>query len=308
MPARPTLEYELLTAFEALMDLRSVSLAAQELGLTQSAVSKRLNRMRTVFHDELFLRSADGVAPTLRAQELADGIRRALRELEQLLAPAVQAPRAIRRVFRITSNDLVAARVLPTLAPFLRKHAPEARLAWRDHARTSVADTLIRGDVDLAISVLPDPPSDLRKTELMPDRLLCLARDKHPLIKKQLTLDLFLQAAHVLTTSVGDFHGIVDRLLEEKGLRRHVAISTPYYLGIPHIVANSDLVATLPQSLVKMLKWPNVKVFPLPLPEKKFMETVYWHRRSEADEEVMWLKEQLVGLFSDGSKASQAKS
>jgi LysR family transcriptional regulator, mexEF-oprN operon transcriptional activator len=297
MPARPSIDYELLTAFDALMELRSVSQAAAALGVTQSAVSKRLSRLRTVFHDELFLRHADGISPTVRAQELADSVRRALRELQQLLAPHEKAPRPIRRVFRITGNDLVAARVLPVLVPHLLSVAPQARLAWRNHERTSVADALQRGDADLAVSVLPDPPSDLRKTELMPDSLVCLVREKHPTIKRQLSLETFTQATHLLTTSVGDFHGIVDRLLEERGLRRHVAISLPHYLSAPQIVANSDLLATLPASLVHMLAWPGVRKMIFPLPNIHFHETLYWHKRSESDEEVMWLKRELISLF-----------
>lgn len=297
MPARSASDIDLLAAFAALLDKRSVGGAARQLAVTQSAVSKRLSRLRDLFADDLFVRQGDGVAPTAKALELADGALSALHQLQQLLAGDKRGrPESWRRTFRIAGNDLAAALILPGLMKRLRVEAPQVRVIWRSFERTAMADALERGDVDFALTVLPDPPSSVRREPVRRARFVCLASESHPFIKRRLTLDDFVRAPHLLVTLTGDLHGVVDRLLEERGLSRKVVLSLPFHLAAPILVAQTDLIATVPDLVADLMPWHGVRRFALPLPHDGFDEMLYWHRRREADTAHAWLRRAIVEL------------
>jgi LysR family transcriptional regulator, mexEF-oprN operon transcriptional activator len=295
MSARSSLDLDLLMAFDALFEQRSVSAAARQLGLTQSALSKRLARLRVSFLDELFVRSGEGVAPTARALDLADPVRAALHGLQDLITPERLArPESSRRTFRIAGNDLGAAVLLPNLMARLTGTAPGVKIAWRTLDRTAMADALERGEVDFAVTILPDPPSSLRRAEVLRDRFVCLASERHPTVERKLTLDAFVAARHLIVTTVGDFHGVVDRLLEERGLARKVVLSLPFHLAVPALVARSDLVATLPLSVAALAPWPGVRQHALPLPHTGFADALYWHRRHDRAPAHAWLRGEIL--------------
>jgi LysR family transcriptional regulator, mexEF-oprN operon transcriptional activator len=295
MSARASLDLDLLMAFDALLEHRSVSAAARRLGLTQSALSKRLARLRVSFSDELFVRSGEGVAPTARALDLADPARAALHRLQDLVMPERRArPESSKRTFRIAGNDLGAAVLLPKLMSRLAATAPGVRIAWRMLERTAMADALERGEVDFAVTILPDPPSSLRKAEMLRDRFVCLASETHPTIGRKLSLNAFVGARHLVVTMVGDFHGVVDRLLEERGLARKVVLSLPFHLAVPTLVANSDLVATLPLSVAVLAPWPGTRRHVLPLPHAGFVDALYWHRRHDREPAHQWLRGEIL--------------
>ena len=119
---------------------------------------------------------------------------------------------------------------------------------------------------------------------------MSLVSARHPGIKQKLTLGLFIKYPHLLITHVGDLKGMVDRLLDERGLKRHVAMSLPYHLAVPAIVASTDMIATLSERVVRRLKWPGVRAFPVPIAFPDFHETMLWHRRNDNDPAHAWLR------------------
>lgn len=284
-------DLNLLVAFDAMLTEGSVSRAAERIGLSQPAMSKRLGRLRALFRDDLFVRSGDGVKATERALDLADAIRSALRQIEDTLGGYGKFDAARSgRTFRLGAMDHLAAVLLPRVMAAVRSQAPQATLIVRAMDRRDLADALERGDIDMALAVLPDAPSAIKRTSLFEERYVSLVSARHREIKRRLTLTLFLKYPHLLITHVGDLKGTVDRLLDERGLKRQVAMSLPYHLAAPAIIADTDMIATVSERVVRLCEWPGVRAFPVPIEFPRFHETMLWHRRNDHDPAHVWLR------------------
>lgn len=302
-------DLNLLVAFDAMLAEGSVSGAARRVGLSQPAMSKRLGRLRALFRDDLFVRSGDGVRPTERALDLADAIRSALRQISDALGgyDRFDASRSA-RTFRIGAMDHTAAVLLPRIVAMLRAQAPHGALVVRAMDRRELTGALERGDIDVALAVLPDAPATIKRAALFEERYVSLVSAHHPEVKKKLTLAQFLKCPHLLITHVGDLKGAVDRLLDERGLKRHVAMSLPYHLAAPAIIAESDMIATLSERVVHLSAWPGVRAFPAPIEFPSFRETMLWHRRNDNDPAHAWLRGLILaaGARLEGPAAQHA--
>jgi DNA-binding transcriptional LysR family regulator len=245
------------------------------------------------------VRSGDGVKPTERALDLADAIRSALGQIQDVLGGygRFDASRSA-RTFRVGAMDHIAAVLLPHVMAMVRVQAPRAALIVRAMDRRKLTDALERGDIDLALAVLPDAPAAIKRAALFEERYASLVSARHAEIKKKLTLGLFLKYPHLLVTQVGDLKGTVDRLLDERGLKRQVAMSVPYHLAVPALIAGTDLIATLSVRVVRLSDWPGVRAFPVPIDFPSFRETMLWHRRNDNDRALAWLR----GLILDASE------
>ncbi|MGX9429632.1 MULTISPECIES: LysR family transcriptional regulator [Bradyrhizobium] len=300
-------DLNLLVAFDALLSEGSVSEAARRIGLSQPAMSKRLARLRSLFRDDLFLRSGDGVRPTERALDLADSIRSALRQIEDAFGgySRFDAVRST-RIFRIATTDNVTATLLPGVMGMLRAQAPRMALVVRALDRREVVNGLERGEIDLALTLIPDAPATIKRAALFPERYVSLVSARHPEIKRKLTLDMFLKYPHVLITHVGDLKGAIDRLLDERGLKRQVALSVPYHLAVPELIAETDMIATLSERIVRSFAWQGVRSFTPPVDYPEFRQTLLWHRRNDNDPAHVWLRN-VIFTANDGLQGAEAK-
>lgn len=284
-------DLNLLVAFDALLGEGSVSGAAERIGLSQPAMSKRLAHLRRLFGDDLFVRHADGVRPTERALDLADPIRAALRQIEDALGGLGRfLPARSGRVFRIATTDHIAAALMPGMVARLRVEAPKVSVILRALHRQDVVEALEKGTVDLALTILPDAPATIRRAPLFSVRWISLVSAGHPEIRDELTLELYLKYPHLLVTHVGDLKGAIDRILDDRGLKRHVAMSLPYALAVPRIIAGTDMISTLSTRVLRMTEWPGVRAFPLPFDHPGYDETMLWHRRNDSDPGHGWLR------------------
>lgn len=284
-------DLNLLVAFDALLSEGSVSGAAERIGLSQPAMSKRLAHLRRLFGDELFVRHADGVRPTERALDLADPIRSALRQIEDALGGLGRfLPARSGRTFRIATTDHIAATLMPGVMARLRAEAPRISIVLRALHRQELVEALERGTVDLALTILPDAPATIRRAPLFHVRWVSVVSADHPEIQDGLTLELYLKYPHLLVTHVGDLKGYIDRILDDRGLKRHVAMSLPYALAVPRIIAGTDMISTLSDHVLRMTDWPGVRTFPLPFDYSGYEETMLWHRRNDNDPGHGWLR------------------
>jgi DNA-binding transcriptional LysR family regulator len=288
-------DLNLLVAFDALLGEGSVSAAAARIGLSQPAMSKRLAHLRQLFADDLFVRSAEGVRPTEKALDIADPIRAALRQIEDALGGLGQfSPERSQRVFRIATTDHVATTLFPPLMATLRRIAPRIPIIIRSLHRQDVVDQLEKGSIDLAITILPDAPTSIKRATLFHVDWVSLVSASHPEIADELTLDLYLRYPHLLVTHVGDLKGYVDRILDDRGLKRNVVLSLPYALAVPAIVARTDMICTLSANLVNLVHWPGVRPFPVPFEYSGYEETMLWHRRNDSDPGHSWMRRTLL--------------
>ncbi|MBL4632346.1 MAG: LysR family transcriptional regulator [Kofleriaceae bacterium] len=244
----------LFPVLASLLRTNSVTKAAVELGVTQSAVSHALRELRIVLDDPLFVRTARGMAPTPRAVELESVVALALETLAGgVLAAPCFSPEKSKRRFTLATNDEVAISLLPALVQILETEAPHIHLAIESRGLDADLERLQRGSVDMVLGLKPSgSTAGLVLDLLYEDHLVCMLRKEHPAVKTRLTMKKYLSMPHILIAP-GRGPGIVDDVLSGMGLSRHVLVSTRYFLSAPEIVAHTNCVLTLPARLAEVM-------------------------------------------------------
>jgi len=293
------LDLNLLKAFDALMDERNVTRAAERLAVTQPAVSGMLTRLRDNFDDTLFVRAQRGVVPTQRAQELAAPIKQILAEVNALLQPQEFDPTTARFTVQIAATDYALRAVVLPLLPVLRRQAPNIRVAVRALHQEHLAAQFERGEVDLALLTPESVSADLHSRHLFDERYICVLRSGHPeACCEQISMERFCALDHALVSLDGDpFHGVTDRTLTELGHRRHVAVSLLSFLALLELLRNSDLISLLPEKLLKDVEGLTQVEPPLTVPG--FTKVAAWHERSHRDPGQAWVRQILFERFCD---------
>ena len=293
-------DLNLLPVFEALFRHGSVTRAAAEVGLTQSAMSSALGRLRRQLNDPLFVNTRAGMLPTPRALELAPSLTDALVMVRDALGTRdAFDPRHTTRSLRIYMTDVGETVLLPGLMRHLDEHSPVLRLETAQLPAAEVAMRLETGDIDLAVGYLPQLRDKVRRARLFEEHYVCMTRPDHPLGRRApLTLKEFVSARHVLIASMGSGHQVLERMLAERGLEKNVALRVPHFVVVPMIVATTDLIVSLPSHVADVsARLVKVKVHPLPIPMPGFDVSVYWHPRADSDPANRWLRGALLELF-----------
>ncbi|MFP3184218.1 MAG: LysR family transcriptional regulator [Paraburkholderia sp.] len=246
-----TFDLNLLVAFDALMMERSVTRAGEKLCLSQPAMSANLRRLRELLRDELFERVGGGMRPTPRAIALAAPIRKILQQVQTTLDPSPFDPRIANRRFRIATNDLGVVLFLPPLCQ-TRRHCSSGitfELLQADEERAF--ELLESGEADIAIGPVSSKHDHFHSVLLYDAPFACAMRANHPLARKVLTPEEFAGAPQISVAQHGDPVRVVDRILAEAGLKRHIAFTVPHYLAVPFLLATTDLLAVIPTKLVE---------------------------------------------------------
>ena len=297
----------LLVVLEALIEERSVSRAATRVGLSQPALSNALGRLRVTFSDPLFTRTSRGMTPTPRALELAGPVRSGLTQLRNALAERPRFDPAIStRSFHLAMTDYAELLLLGPLLRRIQRTAPEVQILVRRLERIFLPPEaqLRSGAFDAAIGFFPeanalDPGTYSR--DLFVEENVCMARKGHPLLRKRFTLRQFAAASHVAVFYRADSRGLIDNILAGHGLRRRLQAATPHFLTVPHIVAESDLIAVVPAGLAARFrkKLPlDVRKSPLRLPP--FHMRLLWHEHAANDPAHAWLRAEILACFRVG--------
>ncbi|HSW15830.1 MAG TPA: LysR family transcriptional regulator [Ramlibacter sp.] len=295
------LDLKLLVAFEAVLTQHNVTAAAESIGLSQPAMSTCLGKLRKVLNDPLFVRTSRGMEPTPFATELADPIRHALHLIRQTLSRDKHFdPATSTRTFRIVMTDIGERVFLPTLLRRLSDVAPGVNLHTVQLPVKEMREALESGEMDLAVGFIPDLAAGYYQQRLYNRSYVCVARSDHPHIGGTLSLKQYLAASHAIVSSPGTGHDVVERVLAEKGLQRRIALHVTHFLAIPLIVANTDLVVTIPTMLAESyLPTSNIKLLTPPLKMPIYAIKQYWHERFHEDPANRWLRELLCELFRD---------
>ena len=284
----------LLVALDSLLAERSVTRAASKMGLSQPAMSHNLSQLRRLFGDPLVLR---GGALTPLAETLRLPLGSGLEELQRVLNTRERFdPRSSERVFRIAVSDSFQVTSLHRLLAEVGSRAPGVSLVLRSPVG-DLGRALASGELDLvAGSAEQRPEGNLSSQQLYEDRFACLLRKNHPQIEKRLTLAKYCKLSHVLVAR-DEEPGYVDHVLTSMGRTRRVALRLPDFAGIGHVVAFSDLVATVPERLARSLvRFLPLRWTPPPLTLASFGVFMYWHPRFDAEPGHRWLRESLSQL------------
>jgi DNA-binding transcriptional LysR family regulator len=298
-----SLDLNLLIALDALLTERNVTRAAARIGITQSAMSHSLKRLREMIGDPLLVRSKGEMVPTTRAEALALPMRRAFREIESALAaPTPFDPKTATNRLTIATSDYAELIMLPRLVERLTREAPSIDVRVRPVELDMSNDDLRNGTVDLAIipTFPPIAEAGIFSRRLFDDELVCVMRKRHPLAKKKLTLARYVAASHALIAPRATEGGLIDDALARIKRKRRVAVMVPHFLIAPHLVATSDLLLTMAARVARVLEKPlNLVLKPVPFEvhtTPSFTMACVWHERMQNDPAHRWFRELLFDI------------
>jgi len=295
-----SIDLNLLTHLDALLGERHVTRAAAREGLTQSAMSRSLAKLRAHLGDALLVRGAGGLVLTPRAEALRAPLRRALDDLDALLAPAAPFdPATAARSFTVGMADYGEALLLPPLLARLRATAPALQVGTSRVAPDARA-ALDEGQVDLLLAPRRSGGAATVWRKLFHEEFVCIARRGHPGVGARLTLPRFLALSHVAITPGNRPGTPADEVLARLGRRRRVAVRVPNFLMAPLLVATSDLIGLYPARLARRAaELLPLALHPPPFPLPGFDLHLAWHERHRRDAGHRWFREQLVELAAE---------
>ena len=299
-------DLNLLVSLDALVRERSVTRAGRRMGLSQPAMSNVLGRLRALLDDPVLVRTSQGMVPTQRVAELIGPVRKVLAELEAILALEARfEPSRSERIFRIAAMDHAWVVLVPPLVERLVREAPGVRLDLVPYGDSTIAD-LESGAVEAAILAgrRHGRGARFRQAELYDDNFDCLVRRNHPAVGARLTLKRYLELGHVLASPRTRRGGVVDQALEKRGVSRRVQVIVPHFAAAPFVVAQTDLIATLPRGVARpFAKMLDLRLFPPPFELDAGPWFLIWHERTLRDAALAWLREQILE-FGHGLRGS----
>ena len=297
-----------LVLFQQLMVERRVSKVAENLGLSQPAVSNSLAKLRRLFGDELFVRTPTGMMPTPFAEQLAEPIGYALGMIHSGLNQHARFdPASVKRSVTIAMTDIGEIVFLPALVERLRQAAPGLAVSTVRTTATTLREDMEAGKVDLAIGPLPQLKAGFFQRRLFRQRYVCLFRSGHALDRKRLTLADFKAAEHLVIVSAGTGHGKVDDLIRRAGVERLSRLTIPHFVSVGHILQRTDMVATVTERLAQSLAEPfglSFRPHPIELPEVAI--NVFWHAKVHRSPAHQWLRTMVFDLFGEDKVAATA--
>ncbi|ODJ91735.1 LysR family transcriptional regulator [Pseudomonas viridiflava] len=295
------LDLNLLVTLDALLSEQNVTRAARLLNLAQPTVSLQLGRLREILDDPLLLPGPRGMSPTERARELRGPLREALVALEGALSPGAPFDPALSsQTWRVAASDYATtALIWPSLAS-LRRLAPNTRLALLNKHPVSLANDLEHGQLDLALHTRDEAPPKLRQRSLFHERYVLAGRRGHPALATRLSLKAFCGLEHaVMSPNGAGFVGSTDQALAAKGLERRVVLSVPNFNSLFSALAHSNLVAVVPERLVRDEPALIVQEPPLAIPG--FEMLMLWPERLHRDPAHIWLRDLIASTQTAGN-------
>lgn len=285
-------DFNLLTALDALLEEESVTAAADRLGLSGPAMSRALGRIRRTLGDPVLVRAGRHMVPTPRALEIRAEVRRLVEAAHGVLAPSAPAdPAELARVFTINANDLFVTAVGPRLVALAAKEAPQVVLRFLGESHIDVP--LLRdGAADLELGVIDSREPEIRTEELFTERGVAVVRDGHPLTAVKLTPRRYADAPHINFSRRGRLTGPIDAALAELGLRRRVIATVPTFAASLMMVRDSDAVGMANElTAASAVRGLGLRTLPIPLDLPPMTMAMAWHPRQEADAGHIWLRD-----------------
>lgn len=304
------LDLNLLVVFNQMLLDRSVSMAAERLGLSQPAVSNALKRLRILLQDDLFLRTSRGMEPTPYALHLAEPVVYALNALQSALSHRdVFDPETSRRTFNLALTDIGEIYFMPLLMNALAQRAPHVQISTvRPHAG-NLKEDMEAGTVDLAAGPLPDLQTGFFQTRLLRHRYVCMFRRNHPVARAPMTLAQFSALDHVGVHSANTGHADIDALMDRAGVRRRMRLRVPHFVAVGPILQSTDLIATVPERFSERIADAfGLVSTPHPVRLPDIAINLFWHAKFNRDPANLWLRQLMVELFVDAAPRKRARA
>jgi DNA-binding transcriptional LysR family regulator len=293
-------DLNLLKAFDALIRERAVTRAAVRVGLSQPAMSHALSRLRTLFADDLFVRTPNRMEPTARAREIAPLVSAAIEHIEAALNLGVEFdPTMSAGIYTAGMAEYAEVALVGRLAKAFAEKAPKATLRLTPVTGAEAAEQLDRGAIDVAVAHLRGLPGHLAAMMLLRDPFVLVLRHGHPQAGRPLSLEAYAALGHVLVSPRGDTSGAVDRALADFGLQRRIALLVATYLALPAVLAESNLVATVPRRTARQIAaMAGIEIMPLAI-DLSVPVSMAWHRRAASEPAQIWFRSLLIEAAKD---------
>ena len=296
-----TFDLNLLLVFDAVMQEKNLTRAGQQLGLSQSAVSHALGRLRHMLGDELLVRTPDGMQPTPRAERIAGAIHAALQDMRVTLESGEFDAAHASRSFAIAANNYAARAIVPTLVHLVARLAPAVGLDVRPIGITApILDQLDRGTIDLGLSVLIEGGDRFKCTSLLDDDYaVILPEGLAATSETVLPLEHLARLPHIVVTSSDDSTDFVDQALAAHGLSRNVMAKVPLH-SLSSVLIGSGALAVVPRRVgADMAVFRPLVTRSLPFPSPRVSLCMIWHRRLDHDPAQRWLRATLRAATSE---------
>jgi len=293
------IDLNLFVVFDAIYTEGNLTRAGEIIGITQPAVSNSLSRLRNLFDDPLFVRTAEGMVPTPMAQNIIGSVRQAL----GLIRSSVQDsetfnPSVSEKRFRISTNDLSQAILLPRVFKLLKTIATEVAIDCYQVHRRDMSIELASGNLDLAIDVPLTPDPQIKQKLLYSNPYVCVVRQDNQLVDDMLDLETYLKLKHIHISSRRGGLGHVDLSLGKMGKKREIILRTQNHLVTPQMAATTDFAITVPQIFAEFLsRTVDVKYLKLPFEIPPLEAFLYWHESTDKDQANIWMRDLISSTY-----------
>jgi DNA-binding transcriptional LysR family regulator len=301
--AMKTVDLNLLGALDVLLAERSVTGAARRLGLSPSAMSRTLARLRAATGDPLLVQAGRALVATPYADELGGKVHELARQARAVLSPVARRldPAVLQRTFTVRANEGFLTLFSARLASAISQDAPLVRLRFMPKPDKD-AGALRDGRIDLEIGTAGASAPEVRSRLIFRDTFVGAARRDHPLFTGRVTAECYAAYGHVVASRRGVGTGPVDEALGALGLKREIMVVVPGFPDAMNIARCSDLIALVPQScLAGASATDDLRAFHLPVATPELAISVMWHPRLDADAAHRWLRQKIIAACSQDS-------
>lgn len=288
------LDLNLLVALDVLIAEASVTKAAEKLGMSQSAMSYSLKRLRVILNDDILIRTSREMEVTPNARQISDRVRQILVEIQStLLEKEVFDPTTAKETFIIATSDYVEATLGSDLLQNIATQTPGIKIRISNVAKETVMDALDNNSIDLIVNAKLPLKNWHIEQDLYQEEFVCVVKGDNSLT--ELSVDDYVKRSHILVSLRDDFDGAYDKILEQQQKSRQIIWSTPHFMTVPFLLANSDCVALLPNRMAQhCARNMNLKLLPPPIEIEGFTVSMVWHQRNNNSLQHQWLRQQIV--------------
>lgn len=295
-----SVDLNLLTVFDAVMQEQNITRAAHNLGMSQPAVSNAVARLKVMFNDELFIRHGRGIQPTQRAKQLFGPLRQALQLVKNELPASVFCPQTSNRTFKLAISSPSDIRFVPAILRTLAEHAPNVRVQIETESDAAMAEKMQYQNIDFVIDYARFDEPGMCSTALFHDELVVVAAGNHPRLGDTLSTAEFEAEKHAVLKTVPGVKPFAETVYHEKS---HYA---PAYQGtslsnVLYVTSQSELIAVVPRWLATAAALQqSLKILPLPFESGAVSGYLSWHESSQKDKGHLWMRDQLLAICGSG--------
>ena len=295
------IDLNLFVVFDAIYTEGGITRASKRLSLTQPAISHALGRLRELFDDPLFMRQGKAMIPTPMARVMIDPVRQSLQGFEATLKRVDRFdPATARKHFTVGMRDVRELTVLPNLLRNITRAAPFVDISIVRAERKQLEMELAAGTLDAALDVRLALSDEVRRQLINAERLVVVARPRHPRIKRELDLETYLSQEHILVSSRRRGFGVEDYELSRRGLKRRIRLRCQHYFAACRVVSETDLILTMAERYARIVnRLFRNRVLPFPLGVPDYDAYLYWHANADADPANRWLRKLLLDAFRE---------